>query len=487
MARKIDVPVEPTLEDYASYAHLSPGIRELESEASLLAPGLRDRTVWMVNSTAQGGGVAEMLPTMVSLLRQLGVRTEWVVIESDEVEFFHLTKHLHNLVHGQGPPELGEEDRKLYERVNRDNADRMREWMSPGDIVVVHDPQPMPVARFLADEMDVSTVWRCHIGLDDKNEATRGAWSFLSPYAPAYDLAVFSAPEYIPDLFPRSTVVHPALNPLTHKNRELTVHRLSGILSNAALTSATGPVLTPAYGEVARRVQPDGRLAPANMTDDIGLLSRPVVTQISRWDRLKGFPWLLDAFARLKRRLRSGDDLDPFHRRRLELSRLVLAGPDPGAVEDDPEGREVFAELTGKFQELDTSIQHDVAILALPMESRTENALMVNALQRTSSIVVQNSLREGFGLTIAEAMWKRVPVLSNLQACGPRQQVRDGLDGRMVPDPTDTETLAATMDQMLQRHDERDIWGRRAQRRAYDEFLIFTQLRKWLRLMNEQI
>jgi len=487
MARKIDVPDDITLDDYRSYAHLAPGIAELESEAALLAPRLRGRTVWMVNSTSQGGGVAEMLPTMVSLLRQLGVAAEWVVIESSEPRFFSLTKRLHNLVHGEGTPDLDGSDREVYEKTSHENAATLREWLAPGDVLVVHDPQPMGLASQLVDLEVLSTIRRCHIGRDGSNDATRAAWSFLAPYAPAYDLAIFSAPEYIPDLFPRSTVVYPAVNPLSRKNRELSVHRVTGVLANSGLTTVEGTVVTPSYTDPARRVGPDGTLVPATTLGEIGLMSRPVITQISRWDRLKGFPWVLDAFARLKQRLRTSDGMDPIQRRRLEIVRLVLAGPDPGAVEDDPEGAQVFGELADRYQALEPHTRDDVALLALPMASRAENAHMVNALQRCSSIVVQNSIREGFGLTVAEAMWKRVPILSNLQACGPRQQVRDGLDGRMIADPTDVEALADAMEEMLRSHHERDLWGRRGQRRVYDEFLVFAQLRKWLRILAEQL
>ncbi|MFP3948571.1 MAG: glycosyltransferase [Longimicrobiales bacterium] len=487
MARKVEIPTEITLDDYASYAHLSPAVRELEAEARLLAPRLEGRTVWMVNSTARGGGVAEMLPTMVSLLRQLDIPAEWVVIESDDPDFFALTKRIHNLIHGEGDPGFDDDDRTLYERVAEENATRLRDWISPDDIVVIHDPQPMGLAPFLAEDPGATMIWRCHIGLDDSNAGTRDVWGFLEPYSRSFRTAVFSAPEYVPDIFPRTTIIFPAIDPLTRKNRELSIHRVCGILENAALSAALGPVVTPRYPHVALRVGPRGTTLPADSMGDPGLLSRPIVAQISRWDRLKGFVWVLKAFVKVKRRLHGGNGLEPVQRRRLELARLVLAGPDPTAVEDDPEGREVFSELARLYAELDPGLQEDIAILSLPMASRAENALMVNALQRTSSVVVQNSLREGFGLTVAEAMWKRVPVLTNSQACGTRQQIRDGIDGRLVEDPTDIDELARVLDEMLADHEQRDAWGRTAQRRAYDEFLIFAQIRKWLRLLVQHV
>lgn len=487
MARRVEIRDAPGLAEYESIAHLAPAVAELRREAALLTPRLEGRTVWMVNSTEQGGGVAEMLPTMIPLLRELGVATEWVVLESDRPEFFALTKRIHNLIHGAGDPELTSADREVYAAVCRENAEQMARWVRPGDLLAVHDPQPMPLAAFLNETVAMPSVWRCHIGLDEETPATRAAWSFLQPYAAAYRQAVFSAPEYIPPyLGSRSRLIHPAINPLTHKNRELGVHKLVGILSNAALVADVGPVLTPEYPATAQRLGPDGAWGPANTNGEFGLLTRPILTQVSRWDALKGFAPLMDAFVRLKR-LREGGSVDssPVHARRLELVRLVLAGPDPESVADDPEALEVLDDLTRRYIALDERDQRDIALITLPMSDPRQNALMVNALQRASSIVVQNSLREGFGLTITEAMWKRLPVLTNRRACGPRQQIRDRMDGRLADDPEDTEALAAIMDEMLADGAGRARWGRTAQRRAHDDFMIFTQVRRWLEVLTE--
>lgn len=488
MASKVEIPADVRLEDYEAHANLAPAVRELKAEAREFVKRLDGRTLWMVNSTAQGGGVAEMLPTMVALLRDLGIQTEWATIDTEDTAFFHLTKGLHNAIHGVGHPEFGPEDRALFEAVNRENAEVMRQWIKPGDILAVHDPQPLPLAMMLKDELDLATLWRCHIGLDDDNAATRTAWEFLAPYAEYCDHSVFSAPEYIPEyLTSCASVIYPAVDPLTDKNRDLSVHKISGILTISALATNPGPVLPESYPWVAERLQPNGSFAPANMTDNIGLLTRPIVTQVSRWDRLKGFSPLMRAFARLKASIPENGASDRQHRRRLNLVRLVLAGPDPSSVADDPEGLEVLEELKSVYGGLDPDVQRDIALVALPMDDRKQNALMVNALQRTSSVVVQNSVREGFGLTVTEAMWKGIPVLSNTQACGPRQQVRDRLDGRMVDAPTDEAALARTLDQMLAAPDEREAWGRSARRRAYDEFLIFTQLRRWFRVMEAHL
>lgn len=485
MPRIVDIQRRATLEDYASVAHLAPAVQALSEEAEGILHHLRGRTVWMVNSTEQGGGVAEMLPTMVGLLRDLGIACQWAVIESNEDGFFPLTKRLHNLIHGAGDPALGDEDRALFERVTAWNAEWLDREVEPGDFLIVHDPQPIGLPAFMETE-DLIEVWRCHIGLDEENEATRSVWNFLEPYAADYRHAVFSAPEYIPDFFARrASIVHPSIDPLSHKNRELSLHKLVGILSESALAVSPGPRLHPPYEHPAKRLEPDGTLQPASGREDIGLLTRPIVTQISRWDALKGFSPLMRAFASLKRRLFTGElPADSLTRRRLDIARLVLAGPDPASIQDDPEATEVFEELKAAYLDLEPSIQDDIAIVALPMVSLEENALMVNALQRASSIVVQNSIREGFGLTITEAMWKHVPILSNARACGPRQQVRDGLDGRMVEDPEDEEALAEAISSMLDDPLARDAWGRSSQRRVHQEFLVFSQLRAWFRLIE---
>jgi trehalose synthase len=489
VAFQVEVETPNRLADFALYAHLVGAVEALRQEAKPALPKLRGRTIWMVNSTARGGGVAEMLPTMVALLRDLGVATEWAVIESPEPRFFELTKRIHNLIHGHGEPKLGPVERELFERVNRDNAAALKPRLREGDVLVVHDPQPMPLAAILKRDLALTAVWRCHIGLDAEVPATRAAWEFLRPYAQAYDRAVFSAPEYVPPfLADRATIIYPALDPLSAKNRELGLHNTVAVLSNAGLAVAPSPLWTPPYRHMALRLAPDGGFYPVTASGDFGLLTRPIVTQISRWDRLKGFEPLLAAFAGYRRRLLSGGwSADPVHRVRQELARLVLAGPSPESVQDDPEAGDVLEALKAQYAALDPLIQEAVAILSLPMVSAEQNALMVNALQRASSIVVQNSLREGFGLTVAEAMWKRVPILSNRQACGPRHQVRDGEDGRLIADPEDVVALADTMDAMLHDATARRVWARNAQRHVHANFLVFAQLGSWLRLLDRAL
>jgi trehalose synthase len=483
VASKIDIGRLRSLDEYEQYAHLAPAVRSLREEAEPVARALRGRTLWMVNSTAQGGGVSEMLPGMVGHLRELGFDVEWVVIETDDEAFFRLTKRIHNLIHGGGEVGLGDGEHELFEATNRANADQLRDMLRDGDILAVHDPQPMPLAGMLDNGIDLTTIWRCHIGLDTETRETREAWRFLERYAGAYDHAIFSAPEYVAPYFEgRSSIIYPSVDPLTPKNRPLHVQSVAAVLGRAGLLRHSGPRVRPQFRDLAQRLQADGSFASALEPDDLGLLARPVVTQVSRWDRLKGFLPLMHGFAEFKRSLRRkpppGAD-----RLRLELTRLVLAGPDPDSIADDPEGTQVLDEICREYVALEDEVRSDIAVLALPMRNLTHNALMVNALQRVSTIVAQNSLREGFGLTITEAMWKAVPVLSNSRACGPRQQVRDGVEGRLLRDPENPAEIAAALRSMLSRPKRLHRWGVAGQQHVSEHFLIHTQLTHWVRLL----
>ncbi len=484
----VDVETETTLDDYATHASLARPVEDLRAVAQQAADRLEDRTVWMVNSTAQGGGVAEMLPKVVSMLRELGVSTEWAVIVSDEEGFFPLTKRIHNLLHGAGTPHMSDEDRALYQRVSENCADGLRRHVDPDDVLVVHDPQPLGTGAVLKEELDLPAVWRCHIGLDETNDSTETAWNFLQPWVERYDETIFSLRDYVPDfLEDRSDIINPAINPLSPKNRNLSASELTDVLRRARLMQGSHPTVDRDYATPAMRLQRDGSFAPANRPEDLGLLERPIVTQISRWDRLKGFDSLLRGFARMKENNFIDRHADSErHRMRLSLSRLVLAGPDPDSVSDDPEGQEVFQEICSLWHDLPTEIQRDVAVITLPMASRHINSLMVNALQRCSSIVAQNSVQEGFGLTVTEGMWKRAPILGT-HAAGIQEQVNDGEHGRLLPKSDGPEAIAQTIHEMLAAEEERAAWARNARRRVSDRYLVFTQVRRWLEVLVQTV
>src|ERR1700756_582539 len=344
-----------TLDDYASWSYLAGIIHDRRQEAERFIGRFKGRSVFMLNSTAHGGGVAEMMPLMVEMLNELGITTHWVVMKTERAEFFQFTKRLHNLIHGEGEPVLTLEDRELYETVNRTIADELRPHLKPGDVLVVHDPQPLAAGAMLRRELDIRAVWRCHIGLDVDLPATRAAWTFLRRYAEVYDHSIFSAPEYIPDyLAARASVIYPGIDPLSPKNRFLpSADMLTGILCNAGLVKEQAPVLTSPFLQQAQRLQSDGHFGPATVPDDIGFLFRPIVAEISRWDRLKGFGPLMEGFVRLKQKLQKPTTfLDPRQRRRLEIVRLVLAGPDPNSIQDDPEGRKELETLCSAYCKL---------------------------------------------------------------------------------------------------------------------------------------
>ncbi|MDJ0866596.1 MAG: glycosyltransferase [Myxococcota bacterium] len=474
------------LDDYAEVVHLMEAVRCLREEAAGLVTELRGRKVWMVNSTAKGGGVAEMLPKLVVLLNELGVETEWVVMGTEQPGFFDLTKRLHNLIHGHGDPGLGAEERELYAAVSSENAAEMKQRIRPDDVLVIHDPQPLGMGALLKAELGMPFFFRCHIGLDEDLPETRAAWNFLRPYAEACDHAIFSCPEYIPSfLAGKAGIITPAIDPLSFKNRELSAHKLAGILKNSGLLRSRHPVVPEVFDEQATRLRPGGSFAPIDEESEIGIPFRPLVTQVSRWDRLKGFEPLLDAFVTLKQSI-GARDVSPRHRRRLNQVRLVMAGPDPAAVADDPEAQDVLRDLIDKYERLPHWLQEDVALVSLPMGSRKKNALMVNVLQTCSSVVVQNSLREGFGLTVTEAMWKQRSVLGS-RSCGVRAQIRDGVDGRLIPNSEDPQEIADLLDRMLDDLPGRARNGRSAQRRVHNEFLIFTQVRRWIETLANQL
>lgn len=487
MISTVEIKAGNTLADYEKFANLMLPVKELHQEAEQLIPPLKGRKVWMVNSTAQGGGVAEMLPRMLSIMQQIGVDTEWVVINTQEAEFFRFTKKLHNLIHGEGEASINESERQIFEQVNQINAESFLPKIGKNDVVVIHDPQPIAMIKYLKPKLpEVKFIWRCHIGLDYSNEQTEAVWAFLRPYLEQYDQAIFTAPEYIPSFVrPRVSIIHPSLDPLSHKNRKLHLDKFAGILYSANLIPQRHTVVEPPFDHRVQRLQPDGQAGSPHSPDALELLFTPTIVQVSRWDRLKGFLGLMQAFVKVKQNIANYRQSER-HERVLNVSRLVLAGPDPAFIQDDPEGQEVFKELTEYYQSLPEDIQGSIAILQMPMQSAKDNALIINALQRCATIIVQNSHQEGFGLTVTEAMWKEIPVLST-HACGVRQQIRDQIDGKLINNPEDPNEIAQALSEMLANPKTCKVYAQNAKKRVFMEFLVFTQIRKYLRLINRVI
>lgn len=308
----------------------------------LLADRLRGKTIRNINSTAVGGGVAEILTRMIPLLKDLGVDARWDVIKGNE-RFFRITKEMHNALHG-GVDRISGEDFEFFIEVNRGNA---REMDLGDEIMFIHDPQPAALVEERAGRGG-RWIWRCHIDFTDPQPEV---WEFLKGYIDRFDCAVFSAPAFARHLNVRQVLISPSIDPLSDKNRDLPEETIR---------------------EVCERFKIDR--------------DRPIVTQISRFDYLKDPVGVIRAYKLVK------EHVD---------CQLVLAG---GGATDDPEGAKVLEEVRRE-----AGGHPDIFVLFLPPASDVE----INALQRASTVVLQKSLKEGFGLTVAEALWKAKPVIAS--------------------------------------------------------------------------
>jgi trehalose synthase len=429
---------------------------------------LEGRTLWTVNSTARGGGVAEMLRSLVGYVRGAGLDIRWVVIPGD-ADFFRVTKRLHNRLHGadDGEP-LGDAERAAYERITSANAELVAERIRPDDLVLLHDPQTAGMIPRLL-ELGVPVIWRAHIGLDLPNDAARAAWRFLIPYVEGATAYVFSRPAYAWEGLDerRMTVIAPSIDAFAPKNQVMPFTGITAVLRAAGLAAdhhhpsrAVFERLDGSVGKVEREAR---RIEEHQLRLDI-----PLVLQISRWDRLKDPLGVLAGFAE--------------HVHAGEEPHLVLAGPDVAAVADDPEGAEVLAEVEATWQDLPRAIRRRVHLALLPMDDADENAIMVNALQRRADVVVQKSLAEGFGLTVAEAMWKGRPVVAS-RVGGIQDQIEDGSTGHLV-DPHDLTEFGARISDLLADPHAAERMGEAAQTRVRDHFLGPRHLGEYVELLE---
>ncbi|MGI5860594.1 MAG: glycosyltransferase [Myxococcales bacterium] len=481
LVREVRIQRTTNLEAFRTLDRLDVHVEEVERLGRLVRRALSPNRIWMLNSTETGGGVAEMMPRLCSLLNDLGVDTRWLVLHPDHPEFFPVTKGLHHLLHGMdGLPDVGRA-RSIYDDVSRGAANDLREVINRGDIVVVHDPQPVGAAAFFAQEFCCPPMlWRCHIGTAHRNSNTEKGWQFLSEYLQPFSRLLFSAEPYIPaELYERSTVLYPGIDPLSHKNRELPLYKLLGILRSAGLVDGPpAPAWTRFDAQVQRFV--DGQWVASPLEN---LLFRPIVLQLSRFDSLKGYQHLMPAFADLlehgPERIRQMKVATDRALSELSLVELVLAGPDPAGVADDPEAGAYLDELCRQQLALPEEIRRRVHLLRLPMVNTKQNALIVNALQRLATVVVQASVREGFGLTVAEALWKNTPVVAtNVGGLG--IQIRHGTDGVLVDDPSDAAMLSEAILHMLAYPKEAELMARSGRRRVLRHFLMLSQLQSWL-------
>jgi trehalose synthase len=460
------------------------GTMQLERFATVLRPeqldeltvGIRQaptalagRRVWNVSSTACGGGVAEMLTTLLAYARGIDIDTRWEVIGGGAA-FFTLTKRIHNRLHGfpgDGGP-LGDAERDLYEASLVASGEALSRIIRRGDIVILHDPQTaglVPVMRACG----VPAVWRCHVGVDVPNALVRETWDFLEPYVAAADATVFSRAEFVwQGLDPaRVAIITPSLDAFDPKNQLLDEATVAAILSASGLC-------------------PDGSGAPAAFTrmdgtpDLVGRRAalteeRPLrpgehfVLQISRWDALKDPRGVVAGFA---------EYIAPHCD-----AHLVYAGPDVDGVADDPEGARVLDDVRAQWARLPRELRTRIHLAVLPVADPQENGAIVNALQRSASVVVQKSLAEGFGLTVAEAMWKGRPVAAS-RIGGIQDQIQDGLSGLLLDEPSDLALFGAAVCSMLGDGKAAAAMGTAARERVRDNFLGPRSLLDYFKLFG---
>jgi trehalose synthase len=392
--------VLPVLQEYAPIVG-EPEITELRE----LARRLAGRRVKMVNSTAVGGGVAEILNRLVPLMDEVNVPTRWEVITGGE-KFFHITKAFHNALHGG--PYKGEAD--WFDTFLATNEENRRRMQFDEDFVVIHDPQPVALIAG-RDSGARRWVWRCHIDLSNPNEQV---WDFLKPWVERYDASLFSSPQFTRGLRIPQYLFSPTIDPLADKNRELDSEFVRGVLEQFHVDPA-----------------------------------RPILTQISRFDRLKDPVGVIRAYRLVKK---------------YEDCQLVLAG---GSATDDPESAAVLQEV-----EQAAAGDPDIHILNLPPWSHVE----INALQRGSTIVIQKSLREGFGLTVSEALWKKKPVVASAVGGIPSQVIHK-LTGMLVHS---VEGTAYQIRFLLANPSFAKALGENGHQHVKEHFLLTQNLKRYL-------
>jgi trehalose synthase len=394
----------PHLDDYKRIV----GAAEID-ELKFLARELKGKTVKMVNSTAVGGGVAEMLNQLVPLLNEVEVNTHWDVITGGN-DFFEVTKAFHNALQGS-EYKLAQHASDIFLMHNEQNRQRIQ---FPEDVVVIHDPQPAALIR-ARQENPQRWVWRCHIDLSNPNLEV---WGFLRPFIEQYHAAIFSSQSFARQLPIPQYLFYPCIDPLSEKNKDLEDSFVQQVC------------------------------------DDFGIdRSRPIVTQVSRFDRAKDPVGVIQAFKQA---------------RKYVDCQLVMAG---GGASDDPEGAAVLKEVKEAAGE-----DPDIIILDLPPWC----ALEINALQRASTLVVQKSIREGFGLTVTEALWKGKPTIAGAVGGIPNQIIHK-LTGVLVHS---VDGCAYQMRYLLTHPDFARQLGQNGREHVKENFLMTTNVRRWLLLFR---
>jgi len=376
-----------------------------------LARPLAGATVVHVNSTGVGGGVAEILMRLIPLKRELGIDASWEVIEGDAA-FFETTKAFHNALQGTAV-DVPRRQLEAYEAINDANARRLKSRLAEADFVFIHDPQPAAMLHFQGARKG-KWIWRCHI---DASRPQREIWKYLRGFVRAYDASIFSLASFAQPMPHPQYVIPPSIDPLSEKNIPLPGREVDAILAGFNLDRA-----------------------------------RPILLQVSRFDRFKDPVGVIEAYRYVKPHA---------------PVQLVLAG---GTATDDPEGAAVLAEVREAADG-----DPDISILLLPPDSYRQ----INALQRGATIVLQKSVKEGFGLTVTEALWKKKPVIGG-DAGGITLQVVNDHTGYLVTTP---EGAAFRIRYLLSRPALIHEMGRNGREFVRENFLLTRHLREYLTLM----
>ena len=397
-----------TLDDYSPI--VGP---EVIDHLRQLAQPLRGMKVVHINSTKLGGGVAEILDTLIPLMNELGIETVWEVVTGSG-EFYECTKSIHNALQG-AQVHISDQLWGAYHQANVENAENLRGLLESADIAFIHDPQPAALIEHCPGRKG-KWIWRCHI---DLSHPSRQVWNKLRSHVAKHDASIFSLAAFAPQLEHPMYLIPPSINPLNDKNRELTDEERNSV-----------------YGQFG--IDPD----------------RPLVTQVSRFDRFKDPIGVIQAYSMAKKFSAN--------------LQLVLAG---GGASDDPEGEIVLNEVRTAAEG-----DPDVHVILLPPDAHTT----INALQRASDIVLQKSTKEGFGLTVTEALWKGKPVIGG-NTGGIRLQVTNHHTGFLVSSP---EGAALRIRYLLGNPQKRESIGMKGREYVRDNFLITRHLREYLTLIH---
>jgi len=411
--------VETSEQDFKKYKQHIP--EEMYDEINKLSSELEGLKVTMVNATPKGGGVAEILKSLIPLMQSVGLEAEWHVVPPRE-EFFKLTKSMHNSLQGE-EFSLAFEERKLYQHHMEETADLMQDMES--DVWVMHDPQPVGVIQYLSDKECYPMIARIHI---DTTNPGRESWNFIEGFLMQYDKIIFHCKDFIHDgIFEdKIEIMPPAIDPFTDKNKELDEEETNAILEGFGINT-----------------------------------DKPLVSQISRFDPWKDPVGVVEAY----------------HQAKKEIPDLQLAYLGLFLASDDPEAQEVYEKTKAKVRKED-----DIHLFTDPSRLGSLSVgKFVNAFQSGSDVVMQKSVREGFGLTVTEAMWKGASVIGG-NVGGIKLQIEDGENGYLVSSP---EEAAQKTVKLIKNQELREKLGRKAKESVKEKFLIPRLLRDYLRLFKE--